>query len=199
MKVIIPFFCICTILCGSCTEKKIYPTTVIVDSTNVDPEIAKFASFLIATWKCSRTAIDDTQNGWIGTDTVNCNYEKQFDFLKQMVISSLYNSATLKVENTYVCSPPRTTYFELRKEVCCKFVITEKDSAGNVVKVYDFRNEYGPSGWSTDFLPGFLTSPNDPAGVTLYCRTFDPSYFKLSNSGSLKKWPSLYAIFLEKK
>ena len=190
----------------SCTEDvKVYPstnttTTLYLGDTakmvNPDPAVEKFIDLLTdSVWVCTRTSVTDLDH-FIGTDTVNCNYEQQFDFLKTMTISRQTNSTDLKVVNTYVCrSEPRITYFEIARVACCGFVIIEKNAGGAMIKVYDFILPNGQTFWA-DYL---LDSPDERIGMTLFCTTLDTSYFYITAKGTLKKLPTFYAVFIQKR
>src|SRR6266850_5001529 len=118
-KVLIILF----ILILSCDKDKGVP---------VDPAIVSFTQALTGTWKALNTQIyfGPSSHIVLYPDSVNCSYEKQFDIVKQMTITS-----GLIVTNTYACTPTRTTNFEITKEQTgASFFITEKDVNNNLIK-----------------------------------------------------------------
>src|SRR5882762_616827 len=100
----------------SCTpDVTVNPTTTIIvaDTVVVDPDILKFAKFMKATWRCTKTSFTSNYD-WIETVNINCSTERQFAFLKAMKITGTNHYDVLKVENTYFCSSDTvTTFFHL--------------------------------------------------------------------------------------
>lgn len=175
----------------SCTKDKVNPVMV----TETDPELAKFAKFLTADglgrWRCLVTIVDNVA---YETDSIDCDAEKQFDIVSTLEITAQYNSKKLKVKNYYVCSAPRTTYFLLKREGET-FTIEELDQDETLIRIYDFVTPEGHSSW----LPSFLTvDPTISAGMTVYARTINEDYFKISQPGKLISLPTLYSIALVK-
>lgn len=178
----------------SCTHITVNPTTTIflADTVTVDPDIEKFANFLTATWRCDKTSFTST-NDWIDNASIDCAKEKQFAFLKEMKVTRISKSSDLKVENTYICSPPQTTYFHLEKMACCGFTITEKNSLNQIIRVMDFIDPNGISIWHD-----FLLEEKGNLQITLFIRTFDPTTIQLSNTGSITAIPPIYMMYVEK-
>jgi hypothetical protein len=138
MKKLIGFIFIIALIGGiSCKpDVTVNPTIVVTDTVLVDPDILKFAKFMAADWRCTRTSFTTTNTDWIYSDSLDCKKEKQFAFLKEMKITNTKHYDIVEVENTYACSSDvETIYFHLEKIACCGFTITEKDDRNQVVRI----------------------------------------------------------------
>lgn len=203
MKQLIALALILSLVGGfSCTDITVYPTTTILlaDTVSIDPDIEKFTKFMTASWRCIRssfTPVEDVYEAnprrWFWTDSIDCNKQRQFAFLKEMKVTRI-SSGYLKVENTYLCSSPQTTYFQLTKMECCGFTITETDDLKQIIRVLDFISPpNGESIWNDSIL-----NEKGHLAITMWIRTFDPGTFDLEQPGSIATMPMLYDIFIEK-
>lgn len=147
----------------------------------VDPIIAKFTREFTGTWKVVFTecGFNSSSNNYttIQIDNPDCSKEQQWDYVKQMTITS-----DLKISNDYWCSSTKTTYFELKKEKGdSTIVITEKDNIGNMIKIY-------------------TVNPNAPPNsLWLTSTTFDRSYFYDTKPGSFPLLPNNYILLIQKQ
>ena len=152
------------------------------DNKPVDPVISKFTQTLTGTWnalntQCAYPIYPDDIGVISIIGAVDCSVEQQWDYVKQMTITS-----DLKVTNTYYCSSSRTTYFELRKEKTNDaIIITEKDSDGNVMKIYT------------------IITTSTANQLWLNAVVFDRAYFYSDKPGSIPTIPSNYQLLIEKQ
>jgi len=152
------------------------------DPKPVDPAISKFTQILTGTWnakitQCSYPVYPNNSATTSIIGAVDCSVEQQWDYVKQMTITS-----DLKVTNTYYCSSSRTTYFELHKEKTNDaIIITEKDSDGNVMKIYT------------------VNTTSTSSQLVLTTVVFDLAYFYSNKSGSIPTTPSDYQLLIEKQ
>jgi len=152
------------------------------DPAPVDQAISKFTQTLTGTWSGmeTKTGYNAYPNNYTTvsiTAPIDCSAEQQWDYVKRMTITS-----GLKVTNDYYCSVSRTTYFELQKEKTDNsIIIIEKDTDGNVMKIYT------------------VITTSNPNQLWLASNVFDLAYFYLNKSGSIPTIPSNYLLLIEKQ
>lgn len=173
------------VLMLSCAnDSAISPVRPNVYSSDNDPIIISAKTLLTGTWNVIMTQstypIPSGGQVFAVFGTVDCDKERQWDYLQSLSISPL-DSHLLIMQNTYYCTVSRTTYLELfREKGSNKIYVTEKDENGYMIKIY------------------ILDPTNNPGDLYLHSDIFDFSYFKFNNVGSMKAAPLDYVIRIKK-
>ena len=129
------FFCILFLI--SCRQENALPPKP------VDAELSNLVKQLNGNWISVYTQIWNNNSVYASYNSfeIDCNakYNYQYDIVKE------FNIDSLKVSNTYFCTPSKLTTFELKRDAFKNIYIEERSPKKVVTMNYDKISDYTDS------------------------------------------------------